>query len=44
MAKATHSLPEERRDRLKPALNEEVRSLCNLEPTSPEYLFGENMD
>ena len=44
MAKATHSLSTERRDRLKPALNEEVRSLCDLEPTSCEYLFGENMN
>ena len=44
MAKATHSLSVERRDRLKPALNEEVRSLCDLEPTSSEYLFGENMN
>ena len=44
MAKATHSLSAETRDRLKPALNEEVRSLCELEPTSSEYLFGENMN
>ena len=44
MAKATHSLSAESRDRLKPALNEEVRSLCNLEPRSSEYLFGENMN
>ena len=34
----------ERRDLLKPALNEEVRSLCDLESTSSEYLFGENMN
>ena len=44
MTKSTHSLSAERRDRLKPALNEEVRSLCDLEPTSSEYLFGENMN
>ena len=44
MAKATHSLPAETRDRLKPALTEEVRSLCELEPTSSEYLFGENIN
>ena len=44
MAKATHSLSAERRDRLKPALNKEVRSLCDLEHTSYEYLFGENMN
>ena len=41
-AKAAHTLSAERRDRLKPALNEEVRSLCDLEPTSAAYLFGEN--
>ena len=44
MAKATHSLFAERRDHLKPALNEEVRSFCDLEPTSSEYLFGQNMN
>ena len=31
MAKATHSISSESRDNLKPALNEEVRSLCHLE-------------
>ena len=44
MAKAIHSFSAKRRDRLNPALNEEVRSLCDLEPTSSEYLFGENMN
>ena len=44
MAKATNSISAERRDRLKPAMNEEVRSLCDLEPTSSEYLFGENIN
>ena len=44
MAKTTHSLSAERRDRLKPALSEEVRSLCDLEPASSEYLFGKNMN
>ena len=43
-AKATHSLSTERRECLKPALNEEVWSLCDLEPTSSDYLFGENMN
>ena len=41
MAKASHSISMERRDRLKPALNEEVRGLCDSEPNSSEYLFGE---
>ena len=44
MAKATNSISAERRDHLKPAMNEEVRSLCDLEPTSSEYLFGENIN
>ena len=44
MSKATHSLSAGRRDRLKLALNEEIRRLCDLEPTSSEYLFGENMN
>ena len=44
MASATHSLSAERRDRLKPALNEEVRSLCDLGPTQSEYLFVEKMN
>ena len=44
IAKATHSLSAERRDRLKPALNGEVRNLCDMESTSSEYLFGENMN
>ena len=34
----------EKRDRLNPVLNEEVRSLRTLEPTSSEYLFKENMN
>ena len=42
--KATHSLSAKRRDRLKIALNEEVRSMCDLESTSSEYLFEENMN
>ena len=44
IAKATYSLSAEMRNRSKPALNEEVRSLCDLEPTSSEYYFGENMN
>ena len=42
--KTTDFLSAERRDRLKSALNEEVWSLCDLEPISSEYLFGENMN
>ena len=44
MVKATDSLSAEKRDRLKPALYEEVRRLCDLEPTPPEYIFEENMN
>ena len=44
MAKSTHSLSAEKRDRLKPALNEELRDMCDLQTTSSAYLFGENMN
>ena len=44
MVKTTDSLSAEKRDRLKPALYEEVRRLCDLEPASSEYIFGENMN
>ena len=44
MAKATISVSTERRDCLKPDLNEEVASLCEMEPTSSDFLFGENMN
>lgn len=43
-AKATHFISAERIGRLKPGLNEELRSLSNSKPTSSEYLFGENMN
>ena len=43
MEKALYSVSAERRDRLKPALNEEVWSLFDLEPTLSEYLFGGNI-
>ena len=44
MTKATYFLSAERRDHLKPALNEEVRGLCDLEPTLSKFLFGEKMN
>ena len=44
IANAIYSLSAERKDRLKFALNEEVWSLYDLEPTSSEYLFRENMN
>ena len=44
MEKATHYIFAGRRYCLKPALNEKVRSLCDLEPTSSEYFLGENMN
>ena len=44
IAKAAHFLSAERIDRLKPSLNEELWSLCDLKPTPSEYLFGENMN
>ena len=44
MENGINTLSEGRRDRSKPALNEEVRSLCHLVPASSEYLFEENMN
>ena len=44
VAKATYFLYAERRDRLRPALNEEVQSLCDFKSTSYAYLFAENMN
>ena len=44
IAKATRSYSAETRYHLKPALKEEVRSLCDLQPTSFEYIFGENVN
>ena len=44
IAKATYSYSAETRYHLKPALKEEVRSLCDLQPRSFEYLFGENVN
>ena len=43
MAKATHSLSAERRDRLKPALNEEVRSLSDLKLAKENYKLTPNL-
>ena len=44
MENGINTLSEGRRDRSKPALNEEVRNLCHLVPASSEYLFEENMN
>ena len=32
-----------RKDKLKPALNENLRSLCDNDNTTSDYLFGENI-
>ena len=44
MPKSTHFIYEERKARLKPILNEEVQNPFDLESTSAEYYFGENMN
>ena len=44
MPKATHFIYEERKACLKPILNEEVQNQYDLESTSSEYHFGENMN
>ena len=33
----------ERKERLKPVLNEDIRGLCDKDTTSSEYLSGENL-
>ena len=34
----------ERKERLKPALNEDIRTLCDKETSDSKYLFGENLE
>ena len=42
LGRAHKQISNERKERLKPVLNEDIRGLCNKETTS-EYLFGENL-
>ena len=42
LGRAHKQISNERKERLKPVLNEDIRGLCNKETIS-EYLFGENL-
>ena len=41
--RAPKQISNERKQRLKPVLNEDIRGLCDKDTTSSEYLFGENL-
>ena len=43
MAKAHKQISAERKERLKPVLNEGIRTLCDKETTDSKYNFGENL-
>ena len=43
LGRAHKQISNERKECLKPVLNEDIRGLCNKDTTSSEYLFGENL-
>ena len=43
MGKAHKQILVERKERLKPVLNEDIRTLCDKETSDLKYLFGENL-
>ena len=43
LGKASHLISAERKDKLKPTLNEEIASLCDNNHTTSDYLFGKNI-
>ena len=43
LSRAHKQISAERRERLKPALNEDIRTLCDKETSDSKYLFGENL-
>ena len=43
LGKASQLISTERKDKLKPALNEDLRSLCDNDHTTSDYLFAENI-
>ena len=43
MGRAQKQISEERKERLKPVLNEVIRTLCDKETSDSKYLFGENL-
>ena len=43
LVRAHKQISNEQKESLKPALNEDIRGLCDKVTTSSEYLFGENL-
>ena len=43
MGRAHKQISAERKERLKPVLNEDIRTLCDKETSDSKYLFGENL-
>ena len=43
MGRAQKQISAERKERLKPVLNEDIRTLCDKETSDSKYLFGENL-
>ena len=43
LGKANQLISAERKDKLKPTLNENIRSLCDNNNTTSDYLFGKNI-
>ena len=43
MGTAYMQISAERKERLKPVLNEDIRTLCDKETSDSKYLFGENL-
>ena len=43
LGKTSQLISVESKDKLKPRLNEDTRSLCDNDHTTSDYLFGENM-
>ena len=43
LGRAHKQISNERKERLKPVLNKDIRGLCDKDTTSSEYLFGENL-
>ena len=43
MGRAHRQISAERKERLKPVLNEDIRTLCDKKTSDSKYLFGENL-
>ena len=43
LGRAHKQISAERKERLKPVLNEDIRTLCDKETSDSKYLFGENL-